>query len=397
MSVFGITAEYNPFHNGHKYHVDETRRSADDAVVAVMSGNFVQRGECALMPQRARVKSALECGVDLVVSLPLPAAVSGAQCFAFSAVFILDALGVVDKISFGSESGDLQLLSAAAGALADKKLDGVIRDELKSGKTYAKARQAAVEQLYGKTVASVISTPNDVLGVEYIRALKKLSSKMGAAVIKREGVAHDGISQCKYKSASQIRSEIYSGVAITQGVPEASMRIINEYMRLGKAPPDKMKFEAAAMSVLRRMTADDFKRLPDISEGLENKLYQSVRSASSLEGILDNAKSKRYTHSRLRRILLSAYLGITREYAAILPPYIRVLGFNEKGQQLLSEIAKKAKLPMITKPSQTETLSDYAKRLYKLECAATDLYSLTLPIPDECGREMTDGIIKIQR
>lgn len=395
MSIYGVIAEYNPFHNGHKHHLDETRSNGADIIIAVMSGNFVQRGDCAIMPQRARVEAALKGGVDLIVSLPLPSAVSGAENFAFSAVFILDALGIIDKISFGSESGSPELLSAAADALSDKRLDALIKNELKSGKTYAKARQLAVESLYGKTVADAFSAPNDILAIEYIKALKKLKSNMGFLVVKRKGVLHDGFSEGEYKSASQIRSEIYADKDISDSVPEYVAHIVKKYKELGKCPPDKSKFETAVLSELRRMTADGFKELPDISEGLENKLFASVRKSVSLNEILDNTKSKRYTQSRLRRNILCSYLGITKEYAKTPPPYIRVLGFGEKGQKCLSLIDKNTKLPVVTKPSQIETLSDYVKRLYSLECTATDLYSLLLPSPDECGREMTDGIIRI--
>ncbi|OQA47932.1 MAG: hypothetical protein BWY46_01640 [Firmicutes bacterium ADurb.Bin300] len=394
MSTFGIVAEYNPFHNGHKLHLDMTRSSAD-FVVAIMSGNFVQRGECAIMPQRARAECALKCGVDLLLSLPLTAAVSGAENFAFSAIYILDALGIVDSISFGSESGNSSLLKEAANSLSDKRLDSIIKNELKSGKTYAKARQAAVEALYGKTIASFLSTPNDILGVEYIKAINKIGSDMSFISIKRQGASHDGVSVGKYKSASQIRKEIYEGKSISESIPQEVLPIFDKYTKLCKMPPDLSKLEIAVLSELRRKTADDFKKIADISEGLENKLFRAVRASSSLKEVLDNVKSKRYTHSRLRRILLCSFLGITREYTDLVPPYVRVLGFNDRGQKLLAEINKKSTLPIVTRASQVEALSTEAKNLFKLECKATDLYSLLLPKPDECAKEMTDGIIRI--
>ncbi|HZJ74977.1 MAG TPA: nucleotidyltransferase family protein, partial [Clostridia bacterium] len=330
MNVYGIVAEYNPFHNGHKYHLLKTRSLGADIVVAVMSENFVQRGEPAIMPTSARVTAALLNGVDLAVSLPLPAAVSGAGSFAHSAIYILDALSVVNTVSFGAETSDENKLSQAVDAVIDKRLDSIIIDYLKDGRTYANARQAAVNTLYGKSVSDILSTPNNILAVEYIKAIKSLNSKMRFTAIKRKGTLHDSFSEGKYKSASQIRSEIYKKLDISESVPKNTLEIINAQKELGKMPPDTDKFEIAVLSELRRKSAADFSELPDISEGLENKLYKAVRGCSTLNDVIDNVKSKRYTHSRIRRLILSSYLGITKEYSKALPPYIKVLGFNKK-------------------------------------------------------------------
>lgn len=395
MNVYGIVAEYNPFHNGHKYHLMKTRALGADVVVAVISENFVQRGEPAIMPIGARVTAALLNGVDLIVSLPLPAAVSGAESFAHSSMYILDALSVVGTVSFGAETNDINQLINAADAVVDKRLDSIILDYLKDGRTYASARQAAVNMLYGTSVSETLSTPNNILAVEYIKAIKKLNSNMRFTVIKRKGALHDGFSEGEYKSASQIRNEIYKKLDISESVPENTLEIINNQKIFGKTPPDIKKLEAAVLSELRRKNSKDFSELPDISEGLENKLYKAVRGFSTINDVIDNVKSKRYTHSRIRRLILSAYLGITKEYTRALPPYVKVLGFNEKGQSLLSEISKNSRIPIITKSSQIDTLSEFAKSYFQLECKAVDLYSLLLPVPDECGKGMTDGIIKI--
>lgn len=395
MNVYGIVAEYNPFHNGHKYHLMKTRSLGADAIVAVMSENFVQRGEPAVMPTSGRVTAALLNGVDLVISLPLPAAVSGAESFARSAIYILDALSVVKTVSFGAETSDENKLSQAADAVTDNRLDSIILDCLKDGRTYASARQSAVSALYGKSISDILSTPNNILAVEYIKAIKSLNSNMCFTAVKRKGALHDSFSKGEYKSASQIRDEIYKDLNISESVPESTLEIINAQKELGKMPPDTGKLEIAVLSELRRKSTADFRNIPDISEGLENKLYKAVRACSTINDIIDNVKSKRYTHSRIRRLILSSYLGITKEYTKALPPYIKVLGFNEKGQSLLSNISKNALIPIITKSSQIDLLSEFAKSYFQLECKAIDLYSLLLPEPDECGKGMTDGIIKI--
>ncbi|HZK20985.1 MAG TPA: nucleotidyltransferase family protein [Oscillospiraceae bacterium] len=395
MNVYGIIAEYNPFHNGHKYHLEKTRSLGANAVIAIMSENFVQRGEPAIMPVSARVAAALQNGVDLVLSLPLPAAISGAENFAHVAVYILNALSVVDTVSFGAETCDKARLSLAAKAVADKGLDSLIVDYLKDGRTYAKARQAAVHTLYGEDAASILSTPNNILAVEYIKAMKSLNSNMRFTAIKRKGALHDSFSEGAYKSASQIRDEIYKNLDVSESVPKSTLEIINAQKELGKMPPDKKKFEVAVLSELRRKSAADFRKIFDISEGLENKLYKAVRGFGTLNDVIDNVKSKRYTHSRIRRLILNSYLGVTSEYTKALPPYAKVLGFNEKGQSLLSEINRKTQIPVITRSLEIDALSEFAKNYYKLECTAIDLYSLLLPLPDECGKAMTDGIIKI--
>ncbi|NLA72997.1 MAG: nucleotidyltransferase family protein [Clostridiales bacterium] len=395
MNVYGIVAEYNPFHNGHKYHILKTRSLGADAIVAVMSENFVQRGEPAIMPTSGRVTAALLNGVDLVISLPLPAAVSGAESFARSAIYILDALSVVKTVSFGAETSDENKLSQTADAVTDNRLVSIVLDCLKDGRTYASARQSAVSTLHGKSISDILSTPNNILAVEYIKAIKSLNSNMRFTAVKRKGALHDSFSKGEYKSASQIRNEIYKDLNISESVPKNTLEIINAQKELGKMPPDKGKFEIAVLSELRRKSTADFSKLPDISEGLENKLYKAVRACSTINDIIDNVKSKRYTHSRIRRLILSSYLGITKEYTKALPPYIKVLGFNVKGQSLLSNISKNALIPIITKSSQIDTLSEFAKSYFQLECKAVDLYSLLLPVPDECGKGMTDGIIKI--
>ncbi len=394
MRNFGVIAEYNPFHNGHALHLERTRALGANGIVAVMSGDFVQRGECAIMPQRLRAMAALLNGTDLVLSLPLPGAVAGAQRFADWSVGILSALGCVETISFGSESGCMESLLACADSLGDDRLDSLITDYLKSGCTYAAARQKAVRTLADEKNARLLSNANDILGIEYILAARRQKSPLRFAAIPREGAAHDENSNGRYRSASQLRNALYASEDISGGVPKATLDIIVGGRREGKLPPDKNKYETALMSALRRQTPETLAQLPDISEGLEYRLYKAIRSASRLEELLMTAKSKRVTLARLRRIVLCAYLGVTETIAAMPPPYIRVLGMNETGKKILAEAGKTACLPIIGRPSQIKELSKEAQAFYALECAAADQYALLLPVPDECGREMTDGVIR---
>ena len=375
MSTAGIVAEYNPFHNGHAYHIARTRENGASAVVCVMSSWFVQRGETALMHPNARARMALMNGADLVVSLPVPWACAAAQTFARGAVGLLDAMGCVDTLSFGSECADVTL-----------------RANLLSGVSFASARQRAVEELDPR-VASVLSSPNDTLAVEYIRAIDTLKSELAPFAVKREGAGHDsGEAVNAFASASLIRTRVRAGEDFADLMPESAAAILRAEIEAGRAPADINALEKAVLACLRISTPEKIAAVPDISEGLENRIYSASRSASSLDELYSLAKTKRYSHARIRRAVAALLLGIEASDCEGIPPYIRVLGFNSIGREKLRAMRSSAKLPIVMRAADIKKLNDRAKHISAIEERAADLFSLALPSIMPCGAEYTDEI-----
>lgn len=406
IKVAAIISEYNPFHNGHKYHVERTRAMGATHVVAVMSGNFVQRCEPALIDKRHRAKMALMSGIDLVIELPLPWATASAERFAKGAVQIINAMPAVEILSFGSESGDVERLKNAAEILLDETVEEEILNALDSGISYPAARERAIAKIAGAKVASVLKTPNDILGIEYIKALITTDSKLTPMPIERRGAAHDGKSYEKgFMSASEIRRAILSAEnsdrdpkdilteKLSEYLPEASIEILSDGIKKGEAPCSFSRFETAVLYALRRLSAEDYLSFPDVSEGLHNRIYAAVNSSASLSEIYSRAKTKRYTLSRIRRIVLSAFLGIERDIALNEPPYIRVLGLNERGREILREIRKTAAKPIIMRAADIKKCDDFSKRVFSLEAASTDIYALAKPVKGACGSEYTDNVV----
>ena len=389
MSVAGVVAEYNPFHKGHAYQVEESRKAGCEYVVAVMSGNYVQRGEPALMLKQARAKAAALNGVDLIIELPTVWATAGAMFFARGALHLLDGLGVVDYLSFGSESADAELLQKAAAALDSPELNsGIIGENMIKGDTFAKARSQAVKNLFGKEVAKTLENPNDTLAVEYIRAINSLGSDLKILPVKRKGVGHDQEGDFDgFASASQVRSNILKNLPVYDFLPDASNKILTEEILAGRAPADYAKLETAVLYALRSKTAEEIAKAPDISEGIENRIHTAAAEAENLSELFEKAKSKRYTHARIRRIVLNSFLGIEASALYTLPPYIRVLAVGQGGKELLRHAGKRAKLPIVMKAADVKKLDDGAKTIFDIECRATDIYGLSLPKPLASGRE----------
>lgn len=391
---YGIVAEFNPFHNGHKYIVDSLKNGDENTVTAVMSESFVQRSECACASPYIRTQMALANGVDLVLSLPVSYATASAERFAHAGIWVLSSLGVIDALGFGSECGNKELITTCARALLEENLNSLIQKHLQEGVSYPEARCKALEKLCGNQVAQIVSTPNDILGVEYTKAILKSGACIDINPIKRIGVAHDSKefteSIC---SASAVREMLLNNESTQDFLPHETYSILQTAMDDGKVPADFGKLESAILYKLRTMSVEDFSRLCDVSEGLEYRLYAAVRDSVSLNEVLEKVKTKRYTLSRIRRIILCAFLGISRQTVEAPVPYIRVLGFNENGARLLKEAKEKSTLPIVTKPSQIKKLGKSAQNLFDLECRARDLFSLALPQPDICGKEMTDKII----
>ncbi len=392
MSTAGIVAEYNPFHNGHAHHIAATRKNGADAVVCVMSSWFVQRGETALMHPSARARMALLNGADLVISLPVPWACSTAQTFAMGAVGLIDATGCVDTLSFGSECADTELLRRAANAVEDDSVLDELKLNLLSGLSFATARQQAVE-VYDERIASVLSSPNDTLALEYIRALQQLRSDIVPLAVKREGTGHDsGDVNDGFASASLIRTRVKNGESFTDLMPETAAEILLSEIESGRAPADMKRLETAVLALLRSADPDKIASVPDISEGLENRIYSASRTAKSLEELYALAKTKRYSHARIRRAVTAFLLGLQKSDCVGIPPYIRVLGFNAIGREKLRNMRSTAKLPIVMRAADVKKLGERAQRISQIEERAADIFSLALPTPNPCGAEYTDEI-----
>lgn len=376
MKTVGIIAEFNPFHNGHAYLIKRAREDGATHVVAVMSGSFVQRGEPAVFSTRSRAEAAVKCGADLVLQLPVAHVLSGARSFADSGIRILDACGIVDSVVFGSESGCIDRICRTAEILNGDCISDLICDELKKGITYAAARENALRKTNPELV-DLISTPNNILGVEYISSIIRSGSDMKAETIGRIGSCHDsGEVSGDFSSASEIRRKIECGEIWNRFVPNAAAEVFSGELKDNCISKDK--YEAAMLYRMRTASIEDLARLPDISEGLENRILNAVGRASSLESLYEEIKTKRYTLARIRRILNCALVGINGDDASIPAPYIRVLALNDRGAELLASMRTTAKLPVITKASDIKDADDDCRRMFELECRATDIrFSLT--------------------
>ncbi len=374
MNVAGIVAEYNPFHAGHAFHIRETRRTVGEcAVVAVMSGNFVQRGECAVFDKWTRTRAALEGGADLVLELPTVWAVSSAEHFARGAVGILAATGVVTHLSFGGEGGGAEQLQRLAACLDSPGYQAALRKRLDAGRPFAACRAGAVEELLGPEPAGLLSGPNNNLGVEYIRALNALDSSIRPVVIPRTGAGHDGGNHPQYPSASFVREQILNGT-------------------LPAANPAGLRWGARwVLSALRSMDEGDFAALPDCGEGLSHRLYRAARRGRTVEEVYALAKTKRYAHARIRRAVLWGALGLREKDRPAAPPYLRVLGANARGRELLRRMKTTVALPVLTKPAHGRGLP-----LLEREARCTDLYALCQKAPGPCGLEWTTSPVMLR-
>lgn len=397
MKIAGIIAEFNPFHNGHALLLKKVHEAGFTHTAVVMSGNFTQRGEAACMLKSARINAALLCGADLVIELPLPFATASAERFAYSAVGLLSALNCVDSLCFGSECGDTDILEDCAEHVIALNGSNVLAQHIKSGCSFPKARALAL----GGTAEDILRDPNDTLAIEYIKAIKKTGSAIKPFAVKREGARHDGpavTGSVNTASASFIRSLFNDGNfdEAYKYVPNEAAEIYTAEFAAKKAPFLIEKAEPLILSQLRRMGIDDFKNLPDVAEGLENRIWRAAQKACTLNELYTAIKSKRYTMSRIRRIVLSAFLGNDCTYNVPSTPYLRVVGFNERGIEILRAAKKLSILPICMRHADFTRLDEQSRRIYALECRATDLYSLCLPQVFPCGTEQVFDTLRIK-
>ena len=382
MTTAGIIAEYNPFHRGHAWHIAQTRQrlGPECAVVCVMSGHWVQGADCAIADKWTRSALALDGGADLVLELPTAWAMASAERFARGAVGLLAATGVVDTLSFGSEDGCLEGLQQAADRLDSPEYPQALRQALEQGLSFPAARQAAAG-------AACLATPNNNLGVEYLRALRALKSPMAPLTVARRGAGHNaGQAVEGFASATQVRRLLRAGKWETAAplVCPGALTGLGEVSSLAYV-------ERAILARLRTMGEGEWAVCPDAgaAEGLPARLTRAARQAVSLDEFYTSAKTKRYPHARLRRLALSAFLGLTASGRPDAPLYVRVLGLNRRGQALLKQMKAHCSLPILTKPAHARALDGPARALFEAEARYTDLYGLCFAVPRPCGAEWT--------
>lgn len=398
MQIAGTIIEYNPMHCGHLYCLEQirTQLGPDTAVIGVMSGNFVQRGDFAVVRKHARARAAAESGVDLVLELPLPWAVGSAERFADGGVQVLEKTGMVSWLAFGSECGDAARLTAAAACLESPEYEAHLRSALKSGRSYAACRQAALAEILGAEEAALLHSPNNLLGVEYCRALLRRNSGIRPVTVQRKGAGyHAAAAEDGIPSATMLRELLRTGAAADaaeQMAPAMRQAYLAE-VRAGRAPVFREQSQRAMLARLRSMTAAEFAALDEGGEGLWNRLYDAAREAPSIETLLERAKTKRYAYSRLQRMVLWAYLGLTPGMFPVEVPYLRVLAANATGRMLLARMRKTAAVPLLTRPAAARQLPEEARRVFAWEARATDLYVLAYPELDaaEGGTEWKEG------
>ena len=397
MKIAGIIAEYDPFHNGHAYQIAKTKDAGAEAIVAVLSGEFTQRGEPAWCSKYLRAEAALSCGADLVLEMPVPYAVGSAERFAEGGIKILDALGCVDVLSFGSESGDAEKIMAFAALSEREDFIEEYKKALSEGISSPAARQKAAGKL-APELSSVAANPNDTLGAEYCKWLLRLGSKIKPSTVKRYGAGHGEAAVLKsgIASATYLRS-FDEPEDIFPFVPYKVYELLAKAYREGKLPFSEKKIEPAVLAVLRMMREDDFEKVPDCAaEGLYHRVFDAVRESSNLPELYENIKTKRYAMSRVKRIVSGAFLGLDDSVLKTAKlPYIRVLGMNDTGAAVLKEAKNSGcNLPVSASLAELSKTSDTALYFAMLESRAEDLWQLGLPNPGKCGLAYTTKIIK---
>ncbi|MGL4484557.1 MAG: nucleotidyltransferase [Anaerovoracaceae bacterium] len=388
MKILGTIAEYNPIHNGHIYHLNKSKEiTGTDFFVAVMSGNFTQRGEPAIWDKWTRAKMAVDSGVDLVLELPTYAASASAELFAKTGIEMLNSLGIITDFTFGSEVGSIDELKEISDLLVieNDSYKLILKDELDKGHRYAKAREIAVTKILGKEKAKIINQPNNILGIEYLKALRICDKKddITPMTIKRYMADYHSdklVTEKKIASAKAIRAGLIKGnFDETQNflAKEAVLTAkVNGFQMLSN--DNELLFKIVKKDILTT-SAEELSHFRGMNEGLENKIKKEIRSSESIEELVNKVVSKRYTKTGMSRLLLNCMLKIKKEEC--FSPYLRVLACNEKGQEILRTIKKEERntLPIITNINkEQDKLNDTEKTSLKLDILAADVYNLLI-------------------
>lgn len=409
--VLGIIAEYNPFHNGHMYHLQKAKeQSGAQYCICVMSGNFVQRGNTSIVNKWKKAEMALLNGVDLVIELPTIYSVASAEGFSLGAIKLLNNLKIVDAISFGTETSDFAALNNISSIVNEEpmKYKSILNSELKKGLSFPKARENAL-MLYlndNKRYDNILNTPNNILAIEYLKALKKIKSTVQPIPVKREKVYYnDNVIVDEFASATAIRkllkNEEFS--EIRKVVPKSTYQILKKETEFGNVVLDLSRYEKEIIYNLRRMTVSEIAELPDVNEGLEHSLKNAANYSNDITNLINIVKTKRYTVTRIQRILICALLGITKRdvgMAKKTEPYIRVLGFNEKGKELISRINKqnpKATVITSVKKFQDKNNNNKNSKIYKrlldIDIFSTNVYTMACKSESLANLDYTKNMV----
>ncbi|MFS1513242.1 nucleotidyltransferase [Chengkuizengella sp. SCS-71B] len=395
MKTVGIIVEYNPLHNGHVYHFEQSKKISNaDAVVAVMSGNFLQRGEPSIVNKWARTEMALHMGADLVIELPVVYSSQPAEWFAYGAVSALDATGIVDHLCFGSESGELEILQTLAKELKEEpvRFGAEVKQQLKKGMNYPAAYTSAFQKILPiETPKNMdLSQPNNTLGLHYLIAIERLNSSIKPLTITRQkaGYHQQEITDHQIASATAIRKLIFekqNQSYFSQYMPNYTYDVLQREFQSGRGPVYWESLKDQLLYKLLSITPAECSHFFEVSEGLENRLKQTLtelqsESSFSVAKLLDLLKTKRYTRTKLQRTLLRILLNhyksdITIDKLKKGTPYLRVLGFSDKGQHLLKRMKKTSKVPIITKVNKNHAT------LLEMDIRATSIYSLSYHNP----------------
>ena len=374
MSVFGVVCECNPYHTGHGKLIKEAFERGADRLVAVMSGDFVQRGEPAVISKFDRAADLVDQGFSLVFELPVRYSLSSSERFAAASVGLLDALGAVDTLFFGSECGNIDLLKDIAVTVDDKETRARVSELCAGGYSYPRALSYAVGEICGRAAAEEMSRANNILAIDYLRALISCSSGMAVQTMKRE---EDGYSA--HSVREKIRNHEDTEGYVTSGCAEL--------IRRGDTFSAE-RWDAVAMAMLRQISENDVRRIPDMSGGLESRFYKAARDAASLEEFYAAVNSKNFTLSRIRRAVACAVCGIFGMAPAI-PPYARILAIGTGGKELLGDIAEKTAVPVSENIAKLSSASEDAALIAAEEMRATDIYNIIRKIPQPAGEDLS--------
>ncbi len=411
--VLGIIAEYNPFHNGHFYHMQEAKRVTNaEYCVCVVSGNFTQRGEPSIINKWSKAYMALCCGADLIIELPTIYSTSSAENFASGAIKILNSLKIVTDVAFGTECNDIATLNNIANVVYSepKEYKNILNHELKRGLSYPSARENAIMMYLNdiKRYANVMASSNNILAIEYLKALKAQKSRINPIAIKRNKVYYndetivDGLASATAIRKFLARKE-YTDVR--KVVPRSTYQILGEEIKKGKVNLSIKDFEKEIIYNLRKMSIEEIANLPDVSEGLEYSIKRAAEESNDINEIIEKIKSKRYTQTRIQRILIYSLLNINKkdmQNSKNIIPYTRILGFNQRGKMLLSEIVREnPKINMIT--SVGKYVKQDAKKANKqliqmlsTDIFATNVYTLGYKNDAKANLDFTNNMIIIK-
>lgn len=405
--ILGIISEYNPFHNGHLLHLQDSKKlTHTDFTIAVMSGNFVQRGDTSIVDKWTKAEMALKAGVDLVIELPTLYAISSAENFAEGAIRILNSLGIVDYVSFGSEIGEISPLNDVAQVLykEPKEFSALISKQLRSGLSYPKARELAIQMYFGSSqkYTEILENPNNILGIEYLKALKKYKSPISPITLKRKYSDYNSADvKSGIASATAIRTMLQNNKNIHYVVPFETYELLEEKKKNEQIITSLSVFSKEIIYTLRKMTLSEIASLPDVSEGLENKIKSAVNTSNTLEDLISKIKSKRYTQTRIQRILLYALLNISAKdmnMSRKQMPYIRVLGFNKHGKKIISAIANnnpKLQIIVSVKKFMENNTDKHLHTMMSKDIFATNVYTLGYGNGSLANLDYTHKVVEI--